>query len=226
MNQPVLPLEQLEIFRGLTDSETSLIQQTVTWRRYRKGMFVFLEGEPATGLHFLATGKIKLSKALPDGREKILHFVDSGEIFAEVVLFDDGNYPATATTMEDCQVGILRNADLERIVIQNGQLALKILKVMSKRLRQAQIQNRDLAFQDTYGRLALALASLAEEYGLSKEDGIWLDLPVNQQEIASLIGASRETVARALAEFRKDGLIKTDKRRLCIVDLQGLRNRV
>jgi CRP/FNR family transcriptional regulator len=185
-------------------------------------MYIFMEGEPGDAFYFVKKGTIKLFQVLEDGREKILHFVGEGEIFAEVLLFDGGPYPATAQTLEDTEVGIIRNADMEKLLSQHGEIAVKIIKVMSRRLRQAQQHSRDLALKGAYGRLAGSLLQLARDYGTPREDGMTIDLNLSQQELASLIGTTRETVARILSDFKRLGLVGVERQRITILEPQRL----
>ncbi|MGI9951160.1 Crp/Fnr family transcriptional regulator [Moorellaceae bacterium AZ2] len=216
-------LRQIPLFADLTEEELKKIADLAITKRYRKNMYIFLEGEPGTAFYFVKSGAIKLFQVLEDGREKILHFVREGEIFAEVVLFDGGPYPATAETLEDTEVGCIHNRDMEELLRHNGEIALKIIKVMSRRLRQAQSHIRDLALRGAYGRMASALLQLAEEYGKDKGGKIVIDLSLSQQEMANLIGTSRETVARILAEFRRLGAISIERQRITIVDPEQLK---
>jgi len=211
-------LKQIPLFADLNEEELKKIADLAITKRYRKNMYIFLEGEPGTAFYFVKSGTIKLFQVLEDGREKILHFVREGDIFAEVVLFDGGPYPATAQTMEDTEVGCISNEDMEELLRRNGEMAVKILKVMSRRLRQAQNHIRDLALKGAYGRLASALLNLAEEYGKDKGGNVLIDLSLSQQELANLIGTSRETVARILSEFRRLGAIRIDRQRITLVD--------
>lgn len=217
-------LKQIPLFADLNEEELKKIADLAITKRYRKNMYIFLEGEPGTAFYFVKSGTIKLFQVLEDGREKILHFVREGDIFAEVVLFDGGPYPATAQTMEDTEVGCISNEDMEGLLRRNGEMAVKILKVMSRRLRQAQNHIRDLALKGAYGRLASALLNLAEEYGKDKGGNVLIDLGLSQQELANLIGTSRETVARILSEFRRLGAIRIDKQRITIVDPEQLKD--
>ncbi|CEP69540.1 Transcription regulator HTH, Crp [Moorella glycerini] len=215
-------LRQVPVFADLSPEELQHIVSLALLRRYRKNMYIFMEGEPGDAIYFVKKGAIKLFQVLEDGREKILHFVREGEIFAEVLLFEGGPYPATAETLEDTEVGIIRNADMERLLSQHGEMAVKIIKVMSRRLRQAQEHIRDLALKGAYGRLASTLLQLARDYGTPKEDGITIDLNLSQQELASLIGTSRETVARILSDFKRLGAVGVERQRITILSPQKL----
>ncbi|WP_406678160.1 Crp/Fnr family transcriptional regulator [Moorella sp. ACPs] len=215
-------LRQIPVFADLSPEELQHIASLALVRRYRKNMYIFMQGEPGDAIYFVKKGAIKLFQVLEDGREKILHFVREGEIFAEVLLFEGGPYPATAETMEDTEVGIIRNADMERLLSRHGEMAVKIIKVMSRRLRQAQEHIRDLALKGAYGRLASILLQLARDYGTPREDGVTIDLNLSQQELANLIGTSRETVARILSDFKRLGAVGVERQRITILSPQKL----
>lgn len=216
-------LKQIFVFDGLSNDELGDLQEIVLLRPYRKGMFIFMESEPGDALYFVQKGRIKLTKTLADGREHILHFVGEGQIFAEVLLFDDGPYPATAEVTSDSIVGIIRNKDLDGFLRTHPETTLKILKVMSRRLRKAQMQIRDLALKDTFGRLMSTLVKLANEYGTETDDGLLIELSLSQQELANMIGASRETVSRSLNDLKKQNVIEFDRQSILVKNLDKLK---
>lgn len=212
------------MFADLSHGDLSKISDIVIYRKYKKGMIIFMEGEPGDELYFVKQGRIKLAKALADGREQILHFVQKGEVFAEVLLFDGGTFPATAEVVEDAEVGIIRNKELDKLLNTHPEIAVKLLKIMSHRLRKAQLQIRDLALKDTYGRMASTLLKLAAEYGVEKQNTTEIDISLSQQELANMIGSSRETVARILSDFKKQKLVEVNKQKVSIIDLTGLQH--
>lgn len=191
---------------------------------YRKNALIFLEDDPGEGLFIIQQGRVKISKNSADGREQILHILKDGDVFAEVVLFDQGVYPATAEAVEDTRVWLLRNEDMERLLQKQPKLAVKLLRLMSRRLRQSQLLIRDLALHDTCGRLAGLLLRLARREGEKAGGRIILDLDLTRQELASMIGTSRETVARILSRFQKEGVLVLEKQKIVILDEQKLRD--
>ena len=217
-------LRKVPFFAGLADSELEMVSGVMIERSYAKGSLLFLEGEPGEALFVINRGRVKISKSSPDGREQILHIYKDGDIFAEVVLFDRGPYPATAEAIEDTQCWLLRNADMERLLEAQPQLGIKLLRIMSRRLRQARLLVRDLALQDTYGRLAGLLLRFIRVEGRREEEGIVLELDLTRQEMASMIGTSRETVARILSRFQKEGIIALDKQRITVKDVEKLQD--
>lgn len=183
-----------------------------------------MEGEPGEAVFFLKEGRVKISKQAEDGREQILHFIYPGEVFAEVVLFDGGPYPATAEAVEDSKIGLIRNSDMERITLENTGIALGMLKIMSRRLRMAQKQINELALMDTSRRMASTLLFLAHEQGIPCEMGMAIDMSLTNQELASMIGTSRETANRILSDMRRQKAIKVDKKQIVITDMKRLKS--
>lgn len=216
-------LAKVPLFRDLSIAELQAVGQLARVRNYKKNMLIFMEGEPGEALYFVITGKVKISKATEDGREQILHILQPGEVFAEVVLIDREPYPATAEVIEAGQIGMLMNDDVENLIRRTPEIALKLLRLLSKRLRMAQIQVRDLALKDTYGRLASMLLMLGKEHGEETPQGVRIDLPLSRQELANLIGTTRETVTRALGDLKKYKCIDLDKQVITIVDENKLK---
>ncbi|AQS58316.1 Crp/Fnr family transcriptional regulator [Desulforamulus ferrireducens] len=210
-------LKKIPLFFGLSDEQLLEISQLILERSYKKGRIIFMEGEPGEAIYILKSGLIKLTKRLEDGREHILHFVHAGEVFAEVVLFDGGNYPATSEVQEDSVVGVLRNKDIERLISKNPVMAVEMLRIMSRRLRTAQEKVMNLALHDTARRLAFALLKMAEEHGIKNSQGTVINMSLTNQELANLTGSSRETINRMLNSFKRAGAIDVDRQQIVIL---------
>lgn len=211
-------LKKIYLFSGLSDDELAEIAAFTLERRYQKGRIIFVEEEPGEAIYFLKSGLIKVSKQDGEGREHTLHYVNPGDVFAEVVLFDAGGYPATAEVVEDAEVGLIRNRDMDRALIKNPGMTLEMLKIMARRLRNAQRQIMELALKDTTRRLAGLLLKLAEEHGVLRNNGVLISLPLTNQELANLVGTSRETVNRILSEFRRRKAITIVKQEGIVVN--------
>ena len=219
-----LYLKKVPFFEGLTDDDLEVVSCVMVDRSYAKGSILFIEGDRGEAMFVIDTGRVKISKSTADGREQILHILNDGDIFAEVTLFDRGPYPATAEAVEDTKCWLLHTAAMEQLMQTQPMIAIKLLRVMSRRLRQAQLLIRDLALHDVYGRLASLLQRLIRREGQPTKKGIVLDLQLTRQEMASTIGTSRETVARVLSRFQKDGILLLDKQKIIILDEEQLRD--
>lgn len=212
------------MFSYLDDQQLAEIDNVIMERNYQKGRIIFVEGEPGEAVYFLREGRVKISKQSEDGREQILHFIHPGEMFAEVVLFDGGPYPATAEAVEDSKIGLVRNTDMERITLNNPGIALGVLKIMSRRLRMAQKQINELALMDTSRRMASTLLFLAAEQGVPSEKGTVIDMSLTNQDLANMIGTSRETANRILSDLRRQKAVQVDKKQIIITDIKKLKS--
>lgn len=211
-------LRQIPLFSSMSDEQLQQIHKHSIERAYPKGSFIFLEGEPGQGFHFVISGKVKIVKSSDDGREHTIKFMQPGDVFAEVLLFSDLPYPATAVASEASRIGIIKNSDLEKLVLTNSQLALQLIKSLSQRLLYAQRKIKDLALSDVMSRTAETLLTLGREHGQQNGKGhviIMLDMP--RQELANLVGTTRESVTRMLSAMKRDKLIDFDGRRIIIL---------
>jgi len=216
-------LLKIPLFSELSADQQSCLAQVIFERQYRKNQIVFGEGDPGEALFFLKQGKVKLTKTTADGREQILAFRGPGDVFAEVVLFDGGPYPATAEVIDDAQIGIIHNQDIERIILEHADIAVSLLRIMSKRLRQAQVSLKDIALKDVYGRLASTLLKLAGEHGVQANGRITIGLNLTHQDLANLIGTSRESVNRVISEWRKEGVVEANRGKITLLNPQKLK---
>lgn len=204
-------IKKVPFFGPLQPDEVEFVAQKMSLRRYSRGEVLFMEEEPGEALFVLFEGLIRLTKLNEEGKEQVLHYVHPGGVFAEVVLFDGGPYPATALAVEESLVGALANRDMEELVLSSNRLALSMLKIMGRRLRAAQVAIRDLGLHDAEQRLARLLLKLAGRYGRETPEGMKIETWITRQEMASIIGSTRETVARTLSRLQKEGVLQLDK---------------
>ncbi|RKO67518.1 Crp/Fnr family transcriptional regulator [Desulfofundulus salinus] len=209
-------LRHIPLFAGLSDEQLAEIARLILDRKYRKGHIIFMEGEPGEAVYLLKSGRVKIYKQDEEGREHILHYINPGEVFAEVVLFDGGEYPACAEVVEDAHVGLIRNRDMDVLILKNPSIALALLKIMARRLRVSQRQIMELALKDTTRRLASVLLELALEHGEPEDNGIRITMPLTNQELANLVGTSRETANRILGELRRDKAVAVTRQGIVV----------
>lgn len=215
-------LRHIPLFEELPPADLAAINKVTIERRYKKNMIVFMEGEPGEGFHYIKSGKVKIAQMAQDGREHIINILGPGEVFAEVLLFNRGSYPATAVAIEDSVIGIIKNSDLENVVTENSRIALHIIRVMSKKLIHAQMKIRTLALSDTFSRTAQVLMRLAKQYGQPAAGGIQIEIDMTRQELANLVGTTRETVSRVLSSMKKDKVIDLAEHNIIILDEKSL----
>lgn len=216
-------LRNSKFFSNLAAEEIKDIKEIMRPRNYDEGEIIFFEDEPGEGLFLVKAGKVKLTKMVESGDEQILTIIQPGNVFAEVVLFGNANYPATAVALEDSKLYLIRSNDMEKLIKEKPSIAVKLLDLMSKRLRRAQKLVRDMGLKDTTCRTASLLIYLAQEYGVNRQNKVRIDLKLTQQELANMIGTTRETISRVLNKFKEQDIIKTSRQKMIINDLDRLK---
>ena len=211
------------VFSEFSDQEVEEVTGLVAERSFKKGTTIFHEGQPGIAFYVIKAGRVKVFKLAEDGRELILGIFGDGALFGDVPVFDGGPYPAGAAALVDTQVYAISREDFERLVTGHPEMALKIVRVLGRRLRQAHGFVMDIAMKSAPQRLSTLLLRLADEYGVTEDKGTVLDLSLSRQEIAELMGVSRETAIRELSKFSRAGTIKLDGKRIIIIDKDKLK---
>lgn len=215
-------VKKLDLFSNADNETLEIITKLLKIRNYPKGSYIFTEDQPAFGICFLISGSVKITKSDSMGKEHILKLVKESSVFGEVVLFNGGNYPATSMAIQDSQIAVLYNNDLEEQIKINPHLALNLIKIISSRLRTAQEKIKELALMDTKRRLySLILKWAIAE--VKKDSKIYIDVSLTQQEIADLIGTTRETVTRTLKELKTSKIIEMTKGQIVVLDMDRLK---
>lgn len=217
-------LKQTPVFSHLNDEELDSIIPHVVKRRLKKNTVIFHENDPSTAFYLVKTGRVKIYKTGMEGREQVLSILGDGQIFGDVPAFDGGPYPASAATMADSEIYLIRSEDFQALVRRYPEVAIKIIKVLGQRLRQSIELVRDLSFKQVPHRLAGLLVKLSREYGADTENGRLIELPLSRQELADIVGTSRETITRELKKMEREGMLVVDRRHLTITDLERLQN--
>lgn len=217
-------IKQIPFFSGLPEQDLTNIAQIATERHYPKGAPIFSEGEPGNYFYFVKYGKVKVFRTYEDGKEHIVHILGEGDIFGEASLFNNIDYPASASAYEDSSIGIIRNADMEKLIKENSELSLRLIKLMSRKLIFAQQKIRDLTFNDVFSRTASQIFKLSADYGRKTNRGILVDVSVTRQELADMVGTTRETVSRVISRLKKDKSIDEEHDRLLIINENKLRS--
>ncbi len=203
------------LFHGCPSSALESLARVAEFRQLDKGQILFLAGEPARGLFVIVSGSIRAFRVNAKGREQTIHVESAGATLAEVPVFDDGNYPATAVAEEPSKLLFLGKDDVQRFLIANPSVALNALRLMAGRLRRHAELVDSLALKDVGQRLAQLLLQEARAQGDR-------DLDFSNQQLAARVGSVREVVSRTLARLAQNGLIETRPRGITILDEPGL----
>ena len=212
------------LFAGLDDESTSALMKFMKPRSLRRGTVLFHEGDAGDELYIVSTGKLKIGRESSDGRENLLSVVGPGEIIGELSLFDPGPRSSSVTAVSQSELLSLKHEDLTTWLKDRPQAGLNLLKALAQRLRRTNETVGDLVFSDVPGRVAKALLDLAARFSKPAPDGV-VAHDLTQEELAQLVGASRETVNKALADFAARGFIRLEARSVVILDMERMRNR-
>jgi CRP-like cAMP-binding protein len=212
-------VKNIPYFAGLTQAELDSVYKMVKEKSYSRGDTVFMDGEPANELYFLASGAIKTFKTSVGGKEQIIRIVRPGESFNDVPVFDSGLTLVSAQTMSAATVYSINREDLEYLMGRYPKISRNVINVLAKRVRNLVLLIEDLSFRTVIGRVAKILLDTATE---AKGDGPKL----TQQEMAAIAGTAREVVGRSLKSLEDDGIIKLDRHRIIITDKDALKRMV
>jgi len=189
---------------------------------FSAGELLFSEGEPCSGLHIIARGKVRIFKTSVNGREQVLAVNVPGESVAELPVFDGGPFPASAMATEETEVAFISRRDFRSFCIEHPEVSLKVLSVVGARLRRLVGIIEELSFTTIRQRLIATLVKLAQNEGKKTDRGIEFLLPATHQELANQLGTVRELISRNLMRLQAEGLLDVDARQIVVRDLEGL----
>ncbi len=208
----------MPLFASLSEEAMADLAAATMIRHYHKGMFVFMEGEPAERFHLVVDGRLRVFRGTPEGDEQTLQVLERGELLAITSLINGRPYPASAETQTDAQVAAIDRSDVAPLVQAHGDLAWILLQQVTRRLAWAEGRIYDLALRRATGRVVSALLQFAQEKGAPDGSGrLIVTMPLTHREIGQLTGVSRETVTRTFGQLRGDGGLQwTDDGRLVL----------
>lgn len=218
-------IARIPLFERMSPEEREELRGMMSQTTLRRGEVLFNEGDSGDRLYILLTGKVKLGHTSVDGRENLLAVLGPGEVVGELTLFDPGPRSTTATAVATTELLALEHNQLMGFIDSHPTLAKDMLRALAVRLRRTNIALADLVFSDVPGRVAKTLLDLAERFGAPTEDGIHVPHDLTQEELAQLVGASRETINKSLAEFVSRGWIRLEGRAVTLIDVERLKRR-
>lgn len=196
-------------------------------KEMNKGTFLFREGDTADGIYLIHSGKVRIGKITPDGRELTFRICGAGDFISEVMLFCNFSiYNVHAKVLEDGTYSKIKKEDLEEKLLLNPTLNIEVMKQMSIDQQKSQSKFRDLILHGKKGALYSTLIRMTNSYGIQQSDGILIDIAFTNQELANFCGMSREVVNRLLSSLKKDGKISIIDGKILIHDLQALKDEI
>jgi CRP/FNR family cyclic AMP-dependent transcriptional regulator len=215
-------LARAGMFQGVEPSAVSALTAELRPVDFRSGHTVFAEGEPGDRLFIIISGKIKIGRRSPDGRDSLLTIMGPSDMFGELSIFDPGPRTSSATTITEVRAVSMDRETVRAWIADRPEIAEKMLRVLARRLRRTDHNLADLIFTDVPGRVAKQLLRLAQRFGTQEGDALRVSHDLTQEEIAQLVGASRETVNKALSDFAHRGWIRLEGKSVLICDCEHL----
>lgn len=217
-----LILKGSPLFAALSDSELNFIAARTGVRSHAQGELLFSEGQLCSGLYVIVSGRVRIFKVSPSGREQVLAIEGPGSSIAELPVFDGGNYPASAVTIEQSDLLFLSKNDFRALCLEQPEVSLKVLQVVGARLRRLVGIIEELSFTTVRQRLISWILREARKEAQATAQGPAFTMRASHQELAAEIGTVRELVSRNMARLQAQGFIEIDGRELTVVNMEGL----
>jgi CRP-like cAMP-binding protein len=211
-------LRRVSLFADLSETALASLAAHLRRRPFRKDTIIFHQDQAGDALYLVESGRVRMFRSAESGQEITIDTLGPGDFFGEMVLLDGLPRSASALAEEECVTYTLARQDFQRQLAQSPEMASALLRTLSARLRKQMHYAETLAFFDVQARVRHVLVDLAGRYGVKEDGGVMLDVEVTQGELATMVGATRERVNRALASLRAQGVIEVRGRRMVILD--------
>lgn len=219
-------LMQVPLFASLRPGELTSLAGRIRRRHFPKGEVIFHRGDAGSVLYIIRSGQVKITLFSEQGQEAVLALLMPGDFFGELALFDGRPRSATAIAVEPTETIALHRDDFLEFIRRHPEVTINMFAVLSSRLRQTDELLEDTVFLDTPARLAKRLLELADTHGINTEKGTEINLRLTQQDLANLVGTTRETVNKELKAMRNRGLVAVERGRITILRPAALRRRI
>lgn len=219
-------LKEVPLFSGLSESDLEALSAIVSRRQYTKSETLFHQGDPGEEFLVLTSGSVKVELMNTDGKELTLTILTPYQFLGELALLDDVPRSATVVALEPSEFLAINKKDFARVLESYPSMAVPMLRQLTKRVRILTDDIASMAFMDSYGRVTRKILSLAEEMGEDQADGsIFVNQSLTHQQLANLVGTTRETVTKILNQMKDANLISIRRHRITIHDTEELASR-
>lgn len=215
-------LRKCPLFSGLQDEDLKIVRAIATTRQIRKKEILFSEGEEAKGFYVVLSGKIKLYKISPEGKEQILHVVSAPDSFAEAALFLEGTYPAFAEPLSDSQLLFIPKKDFIQLIEKKPRLSINMIVSLSQYLRRFASLIEELSLKEVSSRIAKYLIDLSVKSSREGKNPMEVELDLSKTQLALKLGTISETLSRTLAKMKAKGVIDVKRNRIIILNREIL----
>ncbi|MBZ0273063.1 Crp/Fnr family transcriptional regulator [bacterium] len=215
-------LATIPIFAGLFDGDAADLERAGQLMFVRKKQVAYRPGDPSDAIFLIRSGRVKISKITEDGREIILNLLKTGDVFGEMAFLEDAPRDTFAEALDDTNIIVIRKPELLQLIKRRPAITYRLAKIIGERRREAEKNMENFLYKGVRERLANLLLRLSNEYGIRDSRGKMLRIKITHQDLANLIGSSRETVSLTLGDFRREGFIDINERKIIIKDEPGL----
>lgn len=222
MAQQLWYIRHCSLFQRLTAEQLGRLERQARMREFARNSAIYLPSDVADGAFLLGRGRVRICSNTADGKQAILAFIDPGELFGELSLVQGGEREERAEAALDSTVILLPGDELRRLMEDSSSLSLGITKLIGLRRKRIERRLRNLLYRSNRDRIGHLLLELTEQYGRHTDEGVLLDIRLSHQELASIIGVTRETVTTLLGEMQLDGLLRVSRQRVVIRNLHRL----
>lgn len=213
-----------QIAHFLSTDNFRMLELRMQYMNVPAGAHLFWEDEPADRLFYVKKGQVKIVKSTMEGKELILQYLQSGDLFGEIDGLENSTFSVTGTVTKESFIGVIKQDDLDELIYQNGSFAVEFTKWMGLSYRTIQSKFRDLLLYGKNGALASTLIRLTNSYGQVCEDGIRIEAKFTHSDLANMIGTARESVNRLLGAYRDDGVLSYEDGQIIIHNLDYLKS--
>lgn len=216
--QSLSALRKIPLFSECNEEDLKKIAQILIPRSFEEKEIVFMQGDLQEYMYFILRGKVKIYRTDEQGREQIFNILESGDFFPHVGFFQKAYYPAHSVMMEKGELLALPTARLRHFLFSCPEICMRLMAVMESKIIELQARLEELVLHDTFGRVILLLLRLSRTHGVPEGSRLRINFPLTNQELANMIGTTRETVSRTLSQLKKTGAIETTTNHYFIID--------
>lgn len=215
-------LKHIRLFDGISPSDMQEMDKITRMEEVKKRQPLYLPGDPSSNVYLLKKGRVKIANTAPSGKEVTFEILEPGEVFGELEVLEDAPRATSAEALDDTLICVIPRKDFDQYLAMHPNVTVKLTKLIGLRLKKIQSRVEDLVFRDVPARLAHLLLELSKTDGVADKQGIRLRAKLTHQEMANLIGCSRETVSTIMGQFRDQGLIHMDGRTITLLKPEAL----
>lgn len=210
-------LKNCDLFERLRPEQIARLESRCQSRKFARGSLLYLPSDRGDSVLLVTSGRVKLYHLTADGKQALLALIDPGEVFGELALFDQGPREEFAEAMEATTVVLIPRDEVQRLMQEHPTVSLEVTRLMGMRRRRVERRLKSLLYRSNRERLIHLLLDLAEKYGRPAPDGLHLGIRLSHQELASMIGSTRETVTVLLGELQSEGSLAIQRRRIILL---------